>query len=160
MDEGFTRGYCQLRSDTPTAERRSDQHAGFGVHGNLGPPRDSCSLIYISLILCGVGFLLPYNSFITAVDYYQAKFPGTTIIFDMSLTYICIAFVGVVINNLLVEIFSMQTRISFGFVISIVTLMAIALTDVWFEMFTKEVSYRLNLAAVATVALGCTSRFL
>ncbi len=36
-----------------------------------GIPRDRWSLIYMALVLCGVGFLLPYNSFITAVDFYQ-----------------------------------------------------------------------------------------
>ena len=39
-----------------------------------GIPRDRWSLIYLALVLCGVGFLLPYNSFITAVDFYQVHF--------------------------------------------------------------------------------------
>ncbi len=39
-----------------------------------GIPRDRGSLIYLALVLCGVGFLLPYNSFITAVDFYQVSF--------------------------------------------------------------------------------------
>ena len=156
MDDNFTRGYCQLRSETPTAERRTDTRSGFGIHGNLGPPRDTCSLIYISLILCGMGFLLPYNSFITAVDYYQVKYPGSTIIFDMSMTYICVAFTGVLINNIFVELFSLHARITFGYVVSIGTLLAITLTDVWFELFSKSLSYTINLIAVASVAFGCT----
>ena len=99
MDENFSRGYCQLMSDTPQVEVRSAPGQRVGA-----PPRDNCSIIYIALVLCGAGFLLPYNSFITAVDYYQAKYPGTTIIFDMSLTYICFAFLGVIINNIIVEV--------------------------------------------------------
>ncbi len=93
MDENFTRGYCQLRSETPRVESRPPLGAAIGVD-RTAPPRDKCNGIYLALIICGAGFLLPYNSFIVAVDYYQAKYPGTTIIFDMSLTYICVAFVG------------------------------------------------------------------
>ena len=93
MDENFTRGYCQLRSETPRVESRPPPGVGM-VADRTSPPRDPCSVIYLALVLCGAGFLLPYNSFITAVDYYQAKYPGSTIIFDMSLTYISVAFVS------------------------------------------------------------------
>jgi len=79
MDENLTRGYFQLRSgDTPQARRieivSSPPGAGRGryrARSQVLPPLDNCRLIYLSLILCGAGFLLPYNSFITAVDFYQ-----------------------------------------------------------------------------------------
>ena len=78
MDENFTRGYVQLHLDSPGFEhlphfdrRQKAERFPFGQE-----PRDRCSCIYMALILCGAGFLLPYNSFITAVDYYQNKFPG------------------------------------------------------------------------------------
>ena len=47
--------------------------------------KDPCNCVYLALLLAGVGFLLPYNSFVSAVDYFQAKFPGTTVIMDMRL---------------------------------------------------------------------------
>lgn len=40
----------------------------------IKPPVDSCNYIYLALLMSGVGFLLPYNSFITAVDYYQVSY--------------------------------------------------------------------------------------
>lgn len=49
-----------------------------------------------------------------AVDYFQARYPGTTVVFDMSLVYILVAFFTVLVNNLLVETLSLNTRISFG----------------------------------------------
>lgn len=49
-----------------------------------------------------------------AVDYFQARYPGTTVIFDMSLVYIIMAFFAVIVNNILVEILSLNTRITFG----------------------------------------------
>lgn len=48
----------------------------------LGPaveepaPDDRYHAIYFAMLLAGVGFLLPYNSFITDVDYLHHKYPG------------------------------------------------------------------------------------
>jgi len=79
MDENLTRGYCQLHSSDAPQTRRieivsSPPAAGRGryrARSEVLPPLDNCRLIYLALILCGAGFLLPYNSFITAVDFYQ-----------------------------------------------------------------------------------------
>lgn len=39
-------------------------------------PDDRYHGIYFAMLLAGVGFLLPYNSFITEVDYLHHKFEG------------------------------------------------------------------------------------
>ncbi|XP_054615938.1 equilibrative nucleoside transporter 4 isoform X2 [Dunckerocampus dactyliophorus] len=75
-------------------------------------PDDRYHGIYFAMLLAGVGFLLPYNSFITDVDYLHHKFTGTSIVFDMSLTYILVALLAVILNNVLVERLSMHTRIT------------------------------------------------
>lgn len=151
MDENLTRGYCQLRS--PKLKKRP-----VASRDGLTPPQDPCSCIYLGLVLAGAGFLLPYNSFITAVDYYQSRFPRTTIIFDMSLTYIIVAFISVCINNALVETLSLPVRITFGYLLSFVMLLIIALCDVWFQVFTQDMAYTVTLGAVAIVAIGSTGR--
>ena len=153
MDENMSRGYCQLRADSPDYSSRRERE-----EREISSPHDKCSCIYIALVLCGVGFLLPYNSFITAVDYYQEKFPDSTIIFDMSLTYICVAFISVILNNLVVEALSLHARITFGYIFSFITLLFVALFDIGFEMFPKKYSYSVTLIAVATVAVGCTGK--
>ncbi|RWS25941.1 equilibrative nucleoside transporter 4-like protein [Leptotrombidium deliense] len=119
-------------------------------------PKDKCNLIYLGLLLAGVGFLLPYNSFVIAVDYFQSRYPGTTIIFDMSFVYILVAFGAVIVNNILVETISLYWRINFGYLLSIMTLLVIAIFEVGCESFPSEISYKLNLLAVAVVAFGCT----
>ena len=48
------------------------------------------------------------------MDYFQARYPGTTVIFDMSVVYIIMAFFAVFANNILVETLSLNTRITFG----------------------------------------------
>uniref|UniRef100_A0A8C2GEJ7 Equilibrative nucleoside transporter 4 n=1 Tax=Cyprinus carpio TaxID=7962 RepID=A0A8C2GEJ7_CYPCA len=77
-------------------------------------PDDRYHGIYFAMLLAGVGFLLPYNSFITDVDYLHHKFEGTSIVFDMGLTYILVALVAVILNNVLMEMLSLHTRITVG----------------------------------------------
>ncbi|XP_077980121.1 equilibrative nucleoside transporter 4-like [Glandiceps talaboti] len=119
-------------------------------------PKDRYNLVYCAMVLSGIGFLLPYNSFITAVDYFHMKYPGSTIVFDMSLTYILVAFGAVLLNNVLVETFSLHTRISFGYLIAFISLTFVAIFEVGLEVFAHDLSYIVILIAVAAVALGCT----
>ncbi|KAL8609050.1 hypothetical protein ACOMHN_059863 [Nucella lapillus] len=152
MDENLSRGYCQLNSPQISRKWKS----GVSPRDNITPPRDPCSCVYLALVLAGAGFLLPYNSFITAVDFYQERYPGSTIIFDMTLTYIVVAFVSVIINNALVEALRMPVRITFGYILAFFTLMLIALCDLWFQLFSPEVAYKVTLVAVGVVAIGST----
>ena len=87
----------------------------------------------------------------------QSRYPGSTIVFDMSLTYICSAFVGVVLSNVLVERLSLRVRITVGYALSFVVLLLVAVLDVAGRAgFSPGASYRVTLIAVAVVALGCT----
>lgn len=58
-------------------------------------------------------YFLPY-SFMMAVDYFKARYPDTTVIFDMSVVYVTMAFFAVFANNILVETVSLNKRITFG----------------------------------------------
>ncbi|GLV40804.1 Equilibrative nucleoside transporter 3 [Carabus blaptoides fortunei] len=144
-------GYLKLGKTRPT----NDFHMTNGF-SNLPPPVDKFNFVYFSFILAGIGFLLPYNSFIMAVDYFQSRYPGTTVVFDMSLVYIIVAFFTVLINNLLVETLSLNARISFGYLVSLSTLLFVATCEIWWEAFGTSASYAVNLGAVAVIALGCT----
>ncbi|XP_006859839.1 PREDICTED: equilibrative nucleoside transporter 4 [Chrysochloris asiatica] len=119
-------------------------------------PDDRYHAIYFAMLLAGVGFLLPYNSFITDVDYLHHKYPGTSIVFDMSLTYILVALVAVLLNNVLVERLSLHTRITAGYLLALGPLLFISICDVWLQLFSHDQAYAINLAAVGTVAFGCT----
>ncbi|XP_070218224.1 equilibrative nucleoside transporter 4 isoform X2 [Bos mutus] len=120
-------------------------------------PDDRYHAIYFAMLLAGVGFLLPYNSFITDVDYLHHKYPGTSIVFDMSLTYILVALAAVLLNNALVERLSLHTRITAGYLLALGPLLFISICDVWLQLFSRDQAYAINLAAVGTVAFGCTA---
>ncbi|XP_021928511.1 equilibrative nucleoside transporter 4 isoform X2 [Zootermopsis nevadensis] len=151
MDENLSRGYIQLGK-----ARAANGFRFTNGFSHLSPPVDKCNCIYFALVLAGVGFLLPYNSFIIAVDYFQGKYPGTTIVFDMSLVYIVMAFFAVLANNVLVETLSLNTRITFGYLVSFFTLLFVAICEIGLDIFETSTSYTVNLIAVAIVAYGCT----
>ncbi|XP_041634233.1 equilibrative nucleoside transporter 4 [Cheilinus undulatus] len=119
-------------------------------------PDDRYHGIYFAMLLAGVGFLLPYNSFITDVDYLHHKFQGTSIVFDMSLTYILVALLAVILNNVLVERLSMHTRITVGYILALGPLVFVSVFDVWLAKFTTRQAYIINLVSVGVVAFGCT----
>lgn len=119
-------------------------------------PKDTCHCVYFGLLLAGVGFLLPYDSFVSAVDYFQQKYPGSSVIFDMSFVYILTAFGAVLINNMIVESISMYRRIYFGYCLSFGTLLVVALIEIAWDSFPLNWAYKLNLVCVAVVAFGCT----
>jgi len=55
-------GYSKL-----VGRARKRQSDGFSnaraAYGNISPPVDSFNVIYLSFVLGGMGFLLPYNRF-------------------------------------------------------------------------------------------------
>ncbi|XP_012991465.1 equilibrative nucleoside transporter 4 isoform X3 [Esox lucius] len=119
-------------------------------------PDDRYHGIYFAMLLAGVGFLLPYNSFITDVDYLHHKFKGTSIVFDMNLVYIIVALASAILNNILMERLSLHTRITVGYLFALGPLVFVAVFDVWLECFTNRQAYILNLVSVGVVAFGCT----
>ncbi|XP_047693525.1 equilibrative nucleoside transporter 4 isoform X2 [Prionailurus viverrinus] len=153
---------CQLEEEVAvrTAGGRDGGPGGAPVFTDSAVgepvPDDRYHAIYFAMLLAGVGFLLPYNSFITDVDYLHHKYPGTSIVFDMSLTYILVALVAVLLNNVLVERLNLHTRITAGYLLALGPLLFISICDVWLQLFSHDQAYAINLAAVGTVALGCT----
>ncbi|XP_066433327.1 equilibrative nucleoside transporter 4 isoform X1 [Eleutherodactylus coqui] len=154
----FSFDSCQLEEEELQG-RGSQQTQGILtlMESDVNPePQDRYHGIYFAMLLAGVGFLLPYNSFITDVDYLHHKFPGTSIVFDMSLTYILVALTAVVLNNATVELLTTHMRITAGYIFALGPLIFIGICDVWLELFTFKQSYAVNLFAVGVVAFGCT----
>ena len=50
-------------------------------------------------------------------------------------------------------------RVTAGYVLSLGTMMFIVLCDVQLRLFSDEMSYRITLAAVGVIALGCTGQY-
>ena len=114
------------------------------------------NFVYFVLVLSGVGFLLPYNSFVTAVDFFQEKFPDSTIIFDITLVYILTGLIAVLLNNLIIETFSLWSRVMFGYLLSFIVLTTFLTSIVWLNLFSSDQTYALVLFLIATLSFGAT----
>ena len=123
------------------------------------PPRDRYNRVYLAMVISGVGFLLPYNSFIAAVDYFKAVFPGTTIVFDISLVYILTALIAVLLNNVIIFTFSLNSRIMFGYILSFLVLVFILVSMIMVDMFSLVQSYSIILVCVALISAGATGQY-
>ncbi|KAG1961189.1 equilibrative nucleoside transporter [Pimephales promelas] len=100
-------------SQLPEEEKRGwiKSHSAHDSEESI--PDDRYHGIYFAMLLAGVGFLLPYNSFITDVDYLHRKFKGTAgVIVSLSRIF----------TKLLVEDEKNNTIVFFLFSISIETL--------------------------------------
>lgn len=91
-----------------------------------------------------------------AMDYFKMEFPSTQVVFDMSLIYIVLAFFTVLGNNLLVETCSLTSRITFGYMLSFLTLLFVAVVEVKSAILSRNLGYAVNMGSVAVVAVGCT----
>lgn len=117
------------------------------------PPTDRYGLIYLALLLAGIGFLLPYNSFVIAADYFQHRFPANpTIVFDMSTTYIVVALCTVLVSNAVVEFIPLFWRLNAGFLLSLLVMSTVAVYEIWERMG----GYLPNLVLIGVAAVGCT----
>ncbi|CAH0398729.1 unnamed protein product [Chilo suppressalis] len=151
MNETLGRGYARIEA---IRAARGEPLAAMADPG--APPPDRYNSVYFTLFVAGAAFLLPFNSFIMAVDYFQHEFPDTTIMFDMSTVYIASACVAVVTNNLLLDLFTYNTRITFGILVSLATMLFVAVCNIGWDGFSMRVSYTINLVAIGVVAFGCT----
>lgn len=97
-------------------------------------------------------------SFISAVDYFQEEYAGTSIIFDMSMVYILSSLAAVLANNLVVEILPLEKRICFGYVVSFSVLTFVAVFKVWGDVLPVSEGYHVILVLVFLLAAGCTGR--
>ena len=151
MDHILSRGF------EPRVRYKEDRSR---VCHTVFPPRDPYNLVYLSMVLAGAGFLLPYNSFITATDYFQAVFPGTTIVFDITLVYILTALIAVLLNNVIIYTFTLNSRIMFGYIISFLVLLFTLTCMVFLDLFPPDLSYIITLVCVAVVSVGATGKLL
>lgn len=140
---------------TAAAGRYKAQHV-LKTHRIVPPLEDRYNLIYIAMVVAGAGFLLPYNSLISAVDFYKTVFPGSSIMFDISLVYILTSLLAVLLNNVLIEAFTLNFRIKFGYFVSIFTLGLVLLLSFFARILSTEGLYALTLTAVAVISLGAT----
>ncbi|CAM6129109.1 unnamed protein product [Calypogeia fissa] len=104
------------------------------IDGNA-PPQDVYGLAYIVYFSLGAGFLLPWNSFITAVDYFDYLYPNTHIDRVFGVSYIFPCFIVLCYMSLYGQRYGSWIRINTGLVIFLVCMVLVPTLD---AIFIKE----------------------
>ena len=112
-------------------------------------PTDRYNLYFLAFMVLGAGFHLPFNSFVAAVDYFMITYNRDDMAFVVASTNSYTVCLSVVANVLLVNRVSTHTRISFGylaFMISLVTMAGLVVLTL-LDRVDREVGFQVTVAA-------------
>lgn len=94
-------------------------------------PKDSFHFAYIIYFALGVGFLLPWNAFITAVDYFSYLYPDVSVDRCFAIVYMLVALICLLIIILFYAHKSRAyVRINIGLALFVVALLVVPVMDV------------------------------
>ncbi|KVI05624.1 equilibrative nucleotide transporter 1 [Cynara cardunculus var. scolymus] len=97
---------------------------------NAKIPEDSYHLAYIIYFILGTGYLIPWNAFITAVDYFSYLYPDASVDRVFSVVYMVIG----LISLLIIVVYSHKShsfvRINVGLGLFVVSLLVVPVMDV------------------------------
>ncbi|KAJ8451645.1 hypothetical protein Cgig2_018279 [Carnegiea gigantea] len=93
-------------------------------------PEDSFKFAYIIYFTLGAGFLLPWNAFITAVDYFDYLYPDQSVDRVFSVAYMMSALFSLLIIVFWARKSDAYLRINMGLALFIVSLLLVPIMDV------------------------------
>lgn len=93
-------------------------------------PRDTFHLAYIIYFTLGAGYLLPWNAFITAVDYFAYLYPGASVDRVFAVVYMLVGLASVLMIIAFAHKSNSVVRINVGYALFLVALVAVPLVDV------------------------------
>lgn len=121
------------------------------------PPKDAFHVAYIVYFLLGAGFLLPWNTFITAVDYFSYLYPETPVdrIFSVAYMIPCLL-VLLVIVGLGAHKWRAPLRINAGLVLFTACLLVVPIMDAVYVKGRRELygAYGVTVAAVVIAGVA------
>lgn len=134
----------------------------YRVAATQPAPKDHFHLVYICMLMAGAGFLFPWSSYISAIDYffflYHSQFP--TVSEAIPVTYLLTTLLFSTVNVGLVGLFSIHSRIRFGYLMFSLSLVFVPLLDIGINNCTisTSVSYYLTLFSIIAVGIGSGSK--
>lgn len=99
---------------------------------NSKVPKDSFHLAYIIYFTLGAGYLLPWNAFVTAVDYFSYLYPDASVDRVFAIAYMVVGLSCLLLIIAFEHKSSSFLRINSGLVLFVVALVAVPLMDVWY----------------------------
>ncbi|KAK6922165.1 Equilibrative nucleoside transporter [Dillenia turbinata] len=92
-------------------------------------PKDSFHLAYIIYFALGAGYLLPWNAFITAVDYFDYIYPDVSVDRIFAVVYMVVALIGLLFIVVYAERSNPHVRINVGLGAFVVSLLVVPVMD-------------------------------
>jgi solute carrier family 29 (equilibrative nucleoside transporter) protein 4 len=121
---------------------------------NFDKSSDRWNLVYISFVVAGTGFLFPYNSFITAVDYFENVYPNSRYEFFVSLVYFYTTLFAVFVNNMVVQQIGLHMRIRLSYVLFCFPLVAVMVLSAVIGNKGSDGTFAITLVGVAVVSVA------
>ncbi|KAL0905179.1 hypothetical protein M5K25_027366 [Dendrobium thyrsiflorum] len=121
-------------------------------------PKDRFHIAYMVYFTLGMGFLLPWNAFITAVDYFSYLYPGTPVDRVFSVAYMFSCLVPLLFIVGWAHLSSAAVRINVGLVAFTATLVVVPVLDAAYVRNTRGLYGAYDVTVAATVLAGVGMR--
>lgn len=95
-------------------------------------PKDNFNMAYIIYFTLGAGYLLPWNAFITAVDYFSYIYPDVSVDRVFAIVYMLIGLMSLLFIVAFAHRSNSFVRINVGMVLFVIALLTVPLMDVWY----------------------------
>lgn len=95
-------------------------------------PEDKWHLAYMIYFFLGFGYLLPWNAFITAVDYFSYLYPDASVDRIFAVVYMLVGLFGLTLIILYRHKSQAYVRINLGLALFVVSLLVVPLIDAFY----------------------------
>ncbi|KDP26570.1 hypothetical protein JCGZ_17728 [Jatropha curcas] len=92
-------------------------------------PKDTFHLAYIIYFTLGLGFLLPWNAFITAVDYFSYIYPGVSVDRIFAVAYMLVGLCCLLVIVFYAHVSDAYVRINAGLALFVLALLVVPVMD-------------------------------
>lgn len=99
---------------------------------NSKVPKDYFHLGYIIYFTLGAGYLLPWNAFVTAVDYFSYLYPDASVDRVFAVVYMVVGLICLLLIIAFAHKSNSFVRINVGMALFVVALLAVPLMDVFY----------------------------
>lgn len=119
-------------------------------------PEDSYHFAYIIYFTLGIGFLFPWNAFITAVDYFSYIYPDVSVDRIFAVVYMVVALVCLLLVISYAHKSTAAVRINVGLAIFVVSLLVVPIMDAVYIKGQRGLysGFYVTVVAIALSGLG------
>ncbi|XP_048536407.1 equilibrative nucleotide transporter 1 [Triticum urartu] len=118
------------------------------------PPADRLGVGYLIFFTLGAGFLLPWNAYITAVDYFSYLYPGAPVDRVFSVSYMLSCLLPLLLIVLVFPKSSAPARINTGLTLFTLALLVVPVMDAVYVKGTPRLYGAFDVTVAATVMCG------